>query len=454
MATYSPLAIAIVSLATASFERDGFGIPIFITPHRATKDRVLIVTQDSYATELPLSSHAYAAANTAFEQPNGLPQLYIGRVEADLELTLDTPPAEFDSYTITLEVNDGDKVEVTYVAGATPTEDTVLAGIETAINAATEVVGHITTSITGTGAAAKLTISTILPTDYFLVSNVSNLVETYIATETAAEAYTAISQEDDSFYAVTTSDKSYAWLDAMSDVVNGYEKQFWTTVSDVSVLEALASPATDPIGMLQEGNPLRTVAGYHQDAETEFLELAPLAFNLVYPAGSIIFGNNLTNTSASRNGDGNLLTPTQKQNLLNRNAFFWDEQGKLIFLNSDVKTLSGERPENIRGKDNMEVDIVAAVSELLLNQNGKKLPFNNIGIAQVASVLDTVLQTYVQRGFIENNYVIKTPDARLIAGGIKATQKLDGITFTAQLTGAITMVDKITGTLQLDEVLQ
>jgi len=72
----------------------------------------------------------------------------------------------------------------------------------------------------------------------------------------------------------------------------------------------------------------------------------------------------------------------------------------------------------------------------------------------VTSVVDTTLQTYVQRGFIEGDYVISAPDARLIAGGIKATQKLDNLTFVAQLSGAITMVDAIRGTLQLDEVVQ
>lgn len=458
MATYSPLATAIISLATASFERQGFGVPAFFVPHRYTESRTLIVTAESYITELPTGSVPYAAANTAFAQPNGLSQLYICRVEADVEITLPEAPAQNDTFTITIEVNDGDKIEVSYTeVAASPSQEDVLNGIDTAIAGNVDVSAHITTAVTGTGASAKLTISPTTDGDFFIVSDLTKLSETYVATETAAEALTAAIEESDGFYAVTTSDKSEAWLLAMATAVNGVRKQFWTTVDEVAALSALVDPATETLGKLKEGNYLRVVSGYHQDAQTTFPELGALAFNLVFPAGSIDWGNAKTSgIEASRNADGKLITTTQKQALLDRNAFFWDVQGGNIFVNSDVKTSSGERPENVRGKDNMEVDIQAAESELLLNaaSSGRKITYNNQGIAQIESVLDTVLQTYVQRNFIEPDYVITSPDARLITGGIKATQKLDNMTFRAQLTGAITMVDAIRGTLQLDEVLQ
>lgn len=455
MATYSPLARAIVSLATASFEREGFGTPAFFTPHRYTKNRVLIVTKDSYLDELPLASKAYKAAETAFSQSNGLSQLFICRVEADVEITLEDAPVENDVYTIDVEVNDGDKVSTTHLAPATPTQEGVLAALEAAILANTDVAAHITTTLTGTGETAKLTISNTLPEDYFIVSNLNNLVDSYVTTETATEAFAEASDENNNFYAVTTSDKSETWLTELTEAVNAQRKQIWATTSELVSLEALTDPATDLIGKLAQGNYLRGVFGYHQDAETKFPELAALAFNLPFQAGSIVWGNNITSgLEGSRNSKGSLLTVTQKQALLDRNAFFWDEQGGLTFLNSDVKTSSGERPENVRGKDNMEVDIVASISELLLNQVGRKIPYNNRGIAQIEGVLDSTLQTYVQRGFIENNYTITSPDARTIAGGIKATQKLSDMKFTAQLTGAITMVDPIQGVLQLDEVVQ
>lgn len=456
MATYSPLATAIISLATASFEREGFGIPAFFTPHRFSKERVTIVTEDSYDLELPIGSPAFEAAKSAFAQQNGLSQLYIGRVEADAEITLPEAPAQNDTFRINIEVNDGDSVEITYTeVGASPTQESVLTAIEAAIAAATDVAAHITTSVTGTGATAKLSISPTLPTDYFLVGGLVKLSDKYITTETADQAFVAIAAENNAFYGVTTSDKTPAWLLDLADIVNSNMKQFWFTVDEIESLEALTDPATDTLGTMAEKNLLRVVGGYHQDANTTYPEVAALAFNLPFPAGSIVWGNDITSgVEASRDEDNRLLSVTHKQNLLNRNAFFWDEQGGLTFLNSDLKSSSGERPENVRGKDNMVVDIEASVGSLLLQQVGKKLPYNNQGITTVVSVIDSVLQTYVQRNFIENEYVITAPDARLIAGGIKASQKLNNLTFKAQLTGAITMVDAIRGTLQLDEVLQ
>lgn len=457
MATYSKLANAIISLATASFDREGFGIPLFMSSHRYTQERVIAVTRDSYADELPANSPVFEAAKTAFAQPNGLSQLLIGRVEADAHIALQTAPVQNDNFKITIEVNDGDKIEIDYTeTTASPTEEIVLNGIKSLIDVDDNVSAHVSTTVSGSGSAATLTLTTTTgDTDYFLSGLSSNLFESYTATETATEAYNAIKAENDTFYVVTCQDKTDAWLLELAGVVNADIKQFWTTVSDQSVLTAVANPATDILATLKENSYERVVAGYHQDAETSFPELGAVAYNLPFLAGTIVFGNDRTSgITASQTSDGKNLTITQKQYLLDRDAYFWDLQGGSTFLNSDVKTSSGERPENVRGRDNMVVDIQAGVSELLLNQVGGKIPYTNLGITQISSVIDTVLQTYVQRNFILPDYVISAPDARDILGGIKATQKLDNLTFVAQLAGAITMVDAIRGTLQLDEVIQ
>ncbi len=457
MATYSPLANVIISLATASFDRDGFGIPLFMSAHRYSSNRVIAVTKDSYSTKLPTNSAVFAAAQTAFAQPNGLSQLLIGRIEADAQIGLLAAPAQNDNFKITVEVNDGDKIEIDYTeVAASPTQEIVLDGIKSLLDADGNIADHVATAVVGSGDAARLVLTTATGnTDYFIVSGLSGLFDEYVDQETATEAYTAIKAENDTFYAVTSEIKTPTWIEALATSVNADDKQYWFTVSDQDVLQPIANPAVDVLASIKEKAFERVVGGYHQDANTSFPEVGALAYNLPFLAGTIVWGNDRTSgISVSQDDTGKNLTRTEKQYLLDRNAFFWDLQGGITFLNSDVKTSSGERPENIRGRDNMEVDIAASVSELLLNQVGRKIPYTSRGIAQITSVVDTTLQTYVQRGFIEGDYVISAPDARLIAGGIKATQKLDNLTFVAQLSGAITMVDAIRGTLQLDEVVQ
>lgn len=458
MATYSPLANVIISLATASFEREGYGIPMFIAPHRHTKERVIAVTKESYPTALPVGSDIYKAAETTFAQPNGLSQLLIGRVEADLVLSLPSDPVQNEVFDLSITDTDGDTSDISYTEiSPTPTKEDIFTALAGLINSDLNLSGHIVATVNGLSNDATLSVTTVSAVDSFIVNSTStNIDQGYVETETADVAYQAVSLENDSAYFITSSIKTQAWITALAAAVNAQDKQYWFTVDDQEVLNTLTDPVTagDILGTVKNANQDRVVGGYSQLADTAFPELAAIAYNAPFPAGSIVFGNDKTSgIPAGQNDVGASLTLTQKQNLLDKDSFFWDQQGGLVFLNSDVKTMSGERPENIRGRDNMVSDIKAAVSEFMINQVGTKIPYTGKGIAQIVSVLDGVLQTYVQRGFIEGNYVIAYPDARDIAAGIKASQKIDNITFTAQLSGAITMVDSITGTLQLDEVL-
>ena len=450
---YNPLADVNITLATASFEVVGFGLPLFITSTRAFPERVRAYgSLDDVAEDFPTTSAAYAAATSAFSAGNGLSSLLIGRRDADAELSVDHVPVTSEVFEVTVEVNDTDKISVVYTATGTPTQESVLTGIAGLITADADVIDHITAVVTGTGDSAKLTLSPKTSADILLISDVDNLVDSYVSSETAAEVYQEIKEENDSFYAVTAEDKSEAFVLALNTVVNADDKQYWVTTSEQASLTTLVNPATDLLGKLYESNAARTVGIYHQNAETTFPELQILAYNLVYPSGSIVWGNNAIGVASVDTTTGRYLKTSQKTNLLARRAAFWDRQGGQVFFNSDVFTMSGERPENVRGRDNMVADMVTDLSSFMLQQNGTKIPYNDRGIAQIESKVDAVLARYVQRNFIEEGYVITVPLANTISAAQKQSQVFDQLTFVAQLTGAITMTE-IRGTLQLDEVV-
>lgn len=456
MATYNPLAEVNISLATATFERVGFGIPLFITSTRAFEERTRIYSNlTAVGVDFPTSSNAYRAAQSVFSSSNGLNTFMIGRREANAVLSLITPPQQNENWNFNIEVNDGDSLAVNYTeSGASPTQESVLTAIKALIDADGGVSAHVTTTVAGTGTQATLTITPTTTGDFFLLSDVNNLNEAYTGTETAAEAYQAIALENDSFYAVTADDKTQAFVMSLAATVNADDKQYWVSTNEQSSLEVLASPPTDILGMLNANNYARVVGIYHQDANTTFPELAELGHNLPFLAGSIVWGNDITSgVAASANSAGTLLTTTQKNNLLARNAAFWDRQGGQTFFNSDVFTMSGERPENIRGRDAMRADMITELSGLLLSQNGTKIPYTDSGISQIENQVREVLDRYVQRNFIEGSYRITVPRANTISAQKRASQLFDELTFVAQLTGAITMVD-IRGTLQLEEVVQ
>lgn len=454
---YNPLADVNISLATATFERVGFGTPLFIASTRAFETRTQIyndlpaVVAGGHST----TSAVYLAAQSVFSPTNGLNKFIVGRREANSVISIDHAPAQNEAFGITIGVNDGDSVVINYVeAGASPTQESVLTAIRDLIDADTEVAAHVTTVVSGSGAAATLTISATTATDVFTTSAISNLVETFTSSESAADVYSAVARENDSFYTVSADDKTTAFVLEMAATVNAQEKQYWVSINEADSYGVLSDPATDTLGQLRAGNFARVVGIYHQDAERTYPELAELGFNLPFSAGQIVWGNDVTTgVAASANESGQILNVQEKTNLLARNAAFWDRQGGQTFFNSDVFTMSGERPENIRGLDAMAADMKTEMSSFLLRQVGSKVPYNDVGIAQVESVIDRVLSRYVQRGFIEAGYVITVPRANTISADKRASQLFDELTFVAQLTGAITMTE-IRGTLQLDEVVQ
>ena len=109
----------------------------------------------------------------------------------------------------------------------------------------------------------------------------------------------------------------------------------------------------------------------------------------------------------------------------------------------------GEKIENIRGRDNLQVDMKADFTNLLINQQGTKLPYTNLGLNTVRSVMKLVLDAYVTRNFINPNYVVTIPDVSQISAADKQAGLLKDATFRAELTGAITLID-ITGTLAIE----
>lgn len=545
---YNVLADANISLATASSERVGYGVPLFIGNHSSFSERVRTYTKlTELAADVSTDSAEYRAGQSAFSQSNGLGKFMLGRRRSSAVLS-PTVLVEGTVHTATVGVNDGDSVALSATAGnyltdcsflptnvvntssqhqvtitvndadaiavnvtAGADEEAVVDLMVTAINGNANVAGHVTASKVGTGttatlrvvadtlgdffivsgvnanltatkvitaqailtelsgllsadaaviahvtptlAAGSLTIAHIVATDEFTLSNVSGLNNEATSTESASTVLAEIDAEDDGYYFVTAQDKTQAFVLDMATAVQAKEKQYWVSIADADSYAALTDPATDILGLLRTGDFSRTVGIYHQDATTDFKELAAIAFNSPFESGTVTWSNlNTGGVAASANATtGKKLSAGEKSALSGRNAQFWDISGGIVHFSSDVKTMSGERPENIRGRDNMVSDMVAALRDLMLSQTGGKVTYTNRGIAQIENVVSDVLSKYSRRSFIEDNFRIVTPDINEISASKRGTQIFDELTFVAQLSGAITMVS-ITGSLQLSEV--
>lgn len=454
------LAIANIALDTASVSRQGFGTILFAGKHNYFQERTRTYTSTISMTEdgIPTTAGIYQAAVAAFSQTPRPPSIKIGRQETTSVLTPVVPTNGLE-YKVTLASNGKAATEYSYTATVpTDDEEAVVDAIKAAIDADTNMAAVVTTTKVGTGADAVLELSqTLSGTDWFTVSGLENLDESFLATstETAAETISRIQLEDDAWYYFTAEDHADAWQLAAAQYIEAQLKVYGISTATVG------SYAATPTGIMADintANYFRSYAFYHHEAATKFPEVAQLAEVVPYTTGTVTYGNRRVQAvSTSKNSDGNPLTATQRANILSVNGNFFAAAGNFEsnpIITFNGKVAGGEWIDNIVTRDNMQVDIEADFTNFLINQKAGKVEYNKKGLNRCRSVLENTLTQYTSvdnggiHNFIEPDFVITIADIENIPDQDKADRVLKQITFVATLTGAIQMVE-ITGTLTL-----
>ena len=111
---YTPIVNVDITISDVQVTAEGFGTPLFITTHRASRDRILSYTSavevgDFYGTD----SAAYRAAVKVFGQSPSVPAMKIGRRDGELRLL----PTDFTTGTVlafTITNNAGIQYTATY----------------------------------------------------------------------------------------------------------------------------------------------------------------------------------------------------------------------------------------------------------------------------------------------------------------------------------------------------
>lgn len=447
------LAIANIALDTATVSRQGFGTILFVGKHNFFSERIKTYTSTLSMTDdgIPTTSNIFIAAQGAFSQTPSPTSIKIGRQETTTILALSNFVASTSSHVVTLEANGIASAEITVPANTT--EELTIDDIITAIDAVFS--AKITAAKVGVAADAKVHLTqTVSGTDWFIVSGLTNLIETFLAlsTETAADTISAISLEDDAYYYFTAEDKSSTFVLAAAADIEAKLKLYRTSVDEAT---SLLSTPTGIIADLNTANYFRTSAFFHHEATTKFPEVAALAEISFAVTGTVTYANRIVAAvSPSQNATGKDITTTEQLNLKKVNGDFFARVGGSTtdpVITVVGKVAAGEWIDNIVGRDNLQVDIEADFTNLLIRQKASKIAFNNKGVNQLRSVLQTVLSLYTFNGihnFIEDDFEVIIPDQVNFNPADKATRTFKQITFKATLTNAIHMVE-ITGTLSL-----
>ena len=451
------LAIANIALDTASVSRQGFGTILFVGKHNyfSERTRSYASTKAMQADDIPTTSGIYIAAQGAFSQSPKPTKIMIGRQETTTVLTPTTPVNGME-YKVTLNANAATAAAFSYTAavGADDAE-AVVDALKTAIDADADIAAKITTTKVGTGTAAVLELSqTVSGTDWFVVSLLTNLVETFkaVSTETAAATIAAISNEDDDYYYLTAEDKSNTFILAAGADIESKVKVYRTSISEV------ASYAATPTGTAKDlvtAKLFRTSCFYHHEATTKFPEVAALAEIAFATTGTVTYANRIVRAvSPSLNADSKPLNTTQQGKLKTIDCDYIARVGQALTdpaITVIGKVAGNEWLDNIVTRDNMQVDIQADFTNFFIQQKASKVAFNSKGLNQCRDILASTLDQYTTEGihnFIEPDYVITVADILTIPTADKAARTLKQLTFVATLTGAIQMTE-ITGTLTL-----
>jgi len=143
----------------------------------------------------------------------------------------------------------------------------------------------------------------------------------------------------------------------------------------------------------------------------------------------------------------NDITPTQRTNILAKNANMYSEVGG-VGITEFGTVGEGEYIDIIILVDWLDARITEGVFSLLTRL--PKVPYTDGGIAGIEAEITKVLQLGQALGGIATDpqFTVTVPLASEVSQGDKAARVLNGVSFVATLTGAIHATN-ITGTVTL-----
>lgn len=441
---WNPIVNVDITLNTAGTTREGFGLPLFLASTDNFEERVRGYTSlTEVAEDFGEDTAAYKAAKQLWSQTPKATQLYIGRRAMQYTVSIHDEVTESTDYSLTVAVGGGVSQPYRYTAQAEDTALIVLTQFKEQIEADPTIKDDVTINVTGTGSSATMIVTKDGDNDFVKVTTTTNTVSIAGTTaDTAASALAAIETYSTDWYFIAAEDRTAQFVLAMASEIQARKKIFFTANSDVKALQGteLAS-ASDVPAQLAKSMYTRTVFLWHHTASHDYPEMAYVAYGAPYDAGSIAWGNaQLTGVEASlQPANQRPLTSIQKSALDVRHCNFIDLDGGVPVVRRGI-TSGGEWVDIIRGVDWLESDLKTSLRDLLINQKGGKITYDDTGITRIRQVIETSLQRAVNRNFL-SSYTVNVPKASQVALADKKARILKDVTFSGILAGAILDVD-------------
>lgn len=328
--------------------------------------------------------------------------------------------------------------EVAFTCDANPTQAEVAQGLTDAINAGTG--AHHLAAVKDAGNGfITITHDTlggwtrVAMVDQAPGVQVLSIEETSADPGVAADLGEIALESGADWYALVTVHKSTAIVTAAAAWVEANEKLYPVQSVQTAIPNTVLAGATDIAAAEKTLAHARTGVLYDPDNGV-FLDAALLGRLLPLTPGSETWALKTLAGVPARSYTGTQLTNLKAK----LGGWYYALWGRNV--TQQGKVAAGEYFDTIRGRDALKVDMQSGV--FLALAAADKVAFTDAGAQIVGQEIDASLKRFVRRGFlVEGTLSVTLPRVATISANDKLARKYSGIKFSAQLAGAIHMVD-------------
>jgi len=257
-------------------------------------------------------------------------------------------------------------------------------------------------------------------------------------TEKFADAYLAITKENNDFYGVMITSKKTDDQLGIAELVEADQKLFGCSSNDKHILEP--NSQTHILHKAYAKKYKRSIVSYHADA-SNYPEAAWMGLMFSYEAGSASWAY-----KALRSVKPDNLSASERAAITAKNGNYLVQLGGSNIM-LDGKCASGAWLDVVQGTDWLTNTLQTSIANVFAT--AAKIPYTTEGLAIIENMVRYVLSEAASRQIIDADSIeIYVPKIADIAPEVRGSRILPDVRFEARLTGAVHKV-KISGTVSV-----
>lgn len=415
-----------ITSATSTASQAGFGLPMILAQHTHNTDKYRLYSSlagmvtDGFVAGEP----AYRAATSILSQDPHPTQFAIGRATRDQKQKIKLTPVVLATTAYTVYVNG---VAATFTSDATPLAAEICAGLKIAIDALAKPVVVV-------DASPYITIesSTIPDAFSFYVNNrylfkIENLTPDLGGANGVAQDLADICLDYNDWYMLHLCNQGTAVIQAAAAYIETVDKQMIVSSADSDIYN---SGSTTDIGYILHLAAYNNTSVIHHPKSLVTYPCCGWAGRclpddpgeITWAFKTVTGSDSIAYTDSERTAmEDKMVNYYTSYNSLPRMYWGTGASGLFIDITHSLDFMKSRLQESL----------------FTLMANSKKIPFNDVGITTLETVVRAVLQMCVGQGILNEGFTVTVPKASDVSAPDKALRKLTMVSFNGVFQGAI-----------------